>query len=297
MPDMKITIRAICKRDVVAAFAADPANAALVDVASLTIADLDATSPAFDRLLEAARGRSRCWFHAWMEFSAAEIASCRLLQLECRGRVLREGRREYDLNVARLRSLPFIDSGPGARIRLLDRITLRGVRLKPNQVACAAEWMAEFVVSRGVARIFETAGLTGCSFMPLVDAASGEPYEDAFQLYTNHIMPRAGIDVTTPIHPDEADRHHRRELGCLTYHLEGNLPSVDFLRTAEAWSSNDMPVWIVSRRVRECFVKNQLRGWAFRPVLEAGTDLHEAYIRSWHDLVSRVAASHPGHIF
>src|SRR5687767_8099190 len=76
---MRITIRSTCKRDVVEAFAADPANAPLVDADSLSISDLDATSPAFDRLLEAARGRSRCWFHAWMEFDAAEIGSCRFL--------------------------------------------------------------------------------------------------------------------------------------------------------------------------------------------------------------------------
>jgi hypothetical protein len=41
---MRITIRPTCKRDVVEAFAADPANATLIDVDSLTISDLDATS-------------------------------------------------------------------------------------------------------------------------------------------------------------------------------------------------------------------------------------------------------------
>lgn len=293
---MRIRIRPTCRRDVVDVFAADPANAALVDAATLRIADLDASSPEFDRLLAASTGAS-CWFHAWMEFSTAEIAACRFLQLECRGRVLKESRRDYETNIARLRSLPFIGKGAGARIRLIDGITLRGVSLKPNQVACAAEWMAEFVLPGSIGRIFESEGLTGFVLAPLIDARSGEPYDDAFQLYSEHVMPRSGIDVTTPVHPDYDDPHQRRQLGCLTYHFDGNEPVVDFLRSAEAWSSNDMPVWIVSRRVRECFVKHKLRGWAFRPVLEAGSALHEAYIRLWHDLVDRVAASSARHIF
>jgi hypothetical protein len=232
-----------------------------------------------------------------MEFNTEEVASSRFLQLECRGKVLRETPKDYETNVSRLRSLPFIEHGPGARIRLLDQITLRGVNLKPNQVACAAEWMAEFVVSGGVARIFESEGLTGFSLKPIVDARTGQPYDDAFQLFTNHIMPRAYIDVTTPVHPDGDTAHERQQLGCLSYGLDENAPQVDFLRTAEAWSSNDLPVWIVSQRVRQCFLRHKLRGWAFRPVLEVGSALHEVYIRLWHDLVSRVKASNPDHIF
>src|SRR5688572_23206888 len=106
---MRITIRSTCQRDVVEAFAADPHHSERVDAASLSIPDLDATSPAFDRLLEAAKGRSLCWFHAWMEFTRDEIASCDWLQVECRGRVLKESRRDYEANIGRLRSLPFVD--------------------------------------------------------------------------------------------------------------------------------------------------------------------------------------------
>jgi hypothetical protein len=293
---MRITIRPACRRDVVEAFANDSANASLVDVASNSISDLDATSPAFGRLLEAARER-RCWFHAWMEFTVDEVSSCRFLQLECRGRVLKESRRDYETNVARLRSLPFIENGPGARIRLLDRITLRGVSLKPNRVACAAEWMAEFVLSHGVANIFQAERLSGLSLRPLIDPRTNQPYEDVFQLYTSHLMPRAVIDVTTPVHPDLHGPHDRRQLDCLTYDFQGNPPIEDFLRTAEAWSSNDMPVWIVTQRVRDCFSRHRLRGWSFRPVLELGTELHREYLELWTELVDRVAASSPRHIF
>jgi hypothetical protein len=232
-----------------------------------------------------------------MEFTPAELAQCRFFQLECRGRVLNEKRSDYELNAGRLRTLPFIESGPGARIRLLDRIALRGASVRPNEVAGAAEWMAEFIVAREVGRIFEREGLTGFSLRPVFNPKAQTDYDDLFQLFSDRLMPRALVDMTTPVHPDSGDPDDRRQLACLSYDFPGKPPSVDFCRTAEAWSSNDMPVWIVSSRVRECFARHQLRGWSFRPVLESGTELHASYMRMWDRLFARVEASHPGHFF
>jgi hypothetical protein len=288
---MKIIIRATCGQDVADAWAAD-----LSVAATPHLPDFDASSPAFDRLLVVSRTISRCWFNPWMEFTRAEVAQSRFLQLECR-RSVKEGAGDYNLNIARLRSLPFIATGVGARIRLMDRLALRAVSLKPNQVACAGEWMAEFLVSREVARILENAGLTGFSLRPVFDSKTKRDHETLFQLYTDQLMPRALVDATTPIHPDHADPDDRRQLACLSYDFQGAPPSADFHRTAEAWSNNDMPIWIVTARVRECFERHKLRGWAFRPVLEAGSELHTTYTRMWEDLLARVAASHPGHFF
>jgi hypothetical protein len=289
---MKIIIRANCSKDVVDA---------LADALSLAgpsrLPDFDASSPAFDRLLEVSKTRSRCWFNPWMEFTPSELAQSRFFQLECRGRLLKEKAGDYDLNIARLQSLPFITTGPGARIRRPDRLALRGASMKPNEVACAGDWMAEFLVSREVSRIFESEGLTGFSLRPVFDSKTKGDYDSFFQLYADQIMPRALVDATTPIHPDHEDPGHRRQLACLSYDFKGKTPRSDFHRTAEAWSNNDIPVWIVSARVRECFVRHKLRGWAFRPVLEAGTDLHTTYTRLWADLFARVAASHPRHFF
>lgn len=58
-----------------------------------------------------------------------------------------------------------------------------------------------------------------------------------------------------------------------------------------------MPVWIVSAAVRDCFTRQQLKGWAFRPVLEADTELHAGYLRTWNDLMAQVADSNPRHFF
>src|SRR5688500_294495 len=142
---MKIFVRACCGQDVDDALAAEgalPNNSGFPD--------FDVSSREFDRLLEVSKLRSRCWFNPWMELTPAELEQCRFFQLACRGRVLKEGEGDYELNVGRLRSLPFVVNGPGARVRLLDRITLRAAAVKPNEVACAGDWMAEFIVSQEV---------------------------------------------------------------------------------------------------------------------------------------------------
>jgi hypothetical protein len=58
-----------------------------------------------------------------------------------------------------------------------------------------------------------------------------------------------------------------------------------------------MPVWVISARVREVFTRNKLRGWAFRPVLEQGTPLHDAYLAKWQNLMARISASNARHFF
>jgi hypothetical protein len=288
---MRITIRALCGKEIDDAFMGDDSPGAV-----FRLPDFDATSPEFDRLLEVSKTGRGCWFNPWMEFTAQELAQSRFFQLDCRGKIIREKGGDYDLNVARLRSLPFIKAGPGARIRLLDRIALRGASVGPNSVACATDWMAEFVVSRDVGRIFESEGLTGFTLRPIFDSKTKADNDTVFQLYTDHIMPRALVDATTPT-PRGQPKEDRRQLACLTYDFGGNPPTADFHRTAEAWSNNDMPVWIVSARVRECFARHKLRGWAFRPVLEVGTALHLTYKQLWEDLFARVAASNPRHHF
>jgi hypothetical protein len=52
-----------------------------------------------------------------------------------------------------------------------------------------------------------------------------------------------------------------------------------------------MPIWVISARVRECVQDAKLKGWAFRPVLEAGTPLHAAYLEVWSGLLARVAVN------
>ena len=294
---MKINLRILCQKDAIAALARDPEISRACDLKAIVF-DLDADDPLFDRFLELTRDTSGCWMNPVMAFTPAEMAQARFFQLECR-KLVREGPGDYEVNIARLRELPFIETGP-FRIKLLDRIALSRASLRPNEVACAGDWTAEFIVSRGVARVFEQAGLTGFSLRPVIAPKSGKELEDVFLLYTGSLLPLAELDLTTPFVPGggEECQGSYTQLACLTYDFRSAAPpAVDFFRTAEAWSSNHMPFWVISERVREVFVRWKLRGWAFRPVLEKGTDLHAAYTAKWRELMDRISASNRQHHF
>ena len=101
-------------------------------------------------------------------------------------------------------------------------------------------------------------------------------------------MPAAEIDRTTP----PSDSGSVRQLGgCLTYRGLDPSTQPDFNRTAEDWSSLNMPLWVVSARVRDCFLQHKFRGWAFRPVLDGGSRMHQEYQHLWSDLFALVSAN------
>lgn len=292
---MKINLRVLCQRDAVAALARDRTMATSSDLDAVVF-ELDSDNPLFDRFLELTTSTSGCWLNPVMTFSPAEMAAARHFQLEGR-KLVREGPGDYEVNIARLRALPFIKTGP-FRIRLLDAVSLSRASLKPTEVACAADWMAEFIVSRAVGNIFKTEGLRGFSLRPVLAPKSGKQHEEVTLLYTTHLMPLATLDLTTPVFEDRGEEGGHRQLACLAYDFGTSLrPESDFCRTAENWSSNHMPVWVVSARVREVFLRHKLRGWAFRPVMETGTALYAAYRDKWQVLMGRVAACNPRHHF
>ena len=154
-------------------------------------------------------------------------------------------------------------------------------------VAGVDEWTAEFIIGSAVARAFEDEGFTGYSLRPVWNPKTVEEHKDVFQLYSEAIMPPAQLDLTTP----PADGGGVRQLGCLVCQIDAGAQLPDFNRTAEDWSSNSMPLWVVSQRVRNCFRRNKFRGWAFRPVVEAGSELHGEYLTMWQDVFERVSTN------
>jgi hypothetical protein len=283
-----ITLRIALKPDARAALARDPALAAALDSSAVVI-ELHADDPRFHRLLELTRHTTGAWLNPVMTFSAAEMAQARFFQLECRGKIVRETRTDNDVNRARIEELGFHRAGERALpITLIDRVALSKIALAPNAVGCATDWMSEFVVPRGVMDVFAREGLTGAEGHPVIDAKTRQPHADFFLLYAASIMPDAQRDLTT-IDQRATDTGGWRELGCLTYALTGREELFDFNRTAEDWSNNHLPLWVVSARVREVFQANRLKGWAFRPVLETGTPLHNTYLEAWTALFERIA--------
>ena len=191
-----------------------------------------------------------------------------------------EAERDSDMNLARIQACDFYrTAGRRLRIKLIDRIVLSRVALKPDTVAGVGEWLAEFIVGRAAAEAFGAAQLTGYTLRPIFQTRSGRPYQDYSHLHSESIMPGVRFDVTTPIvENDPPDEGGRQQLGCLTYSLRGDETICDFNRTAEDWSSNWQPVWVVTARVRKCILHHKVKGWVFRPVLDEGSALQQHYL-------------------
>lgn len=252
------------------------------------VLELDSESNELDHFLEATRDASGSWFNPIMKFTKKELDGANFFQLECR-KALAENEQDYERNSKRLDQLKPIETSAGRKIKLLDRIALSKVsNLKPNMVAGVDQWTAEFVVGSAAAQAFESEGFTGYSLRPVVNSRTGEAHTEIKQLYTDSLMPAAELNRTTP----PSDEGGVRQLGCLVYDADlQSLDLADFNRTAEDWSSNSMPLWVVTARVRACFTGHKLKGWAFRPVLETGTDLHQTYQQLWERLLERVSVN------
>ncbi len=285
---MKIKLRILCRTDAVHKLACDTTVADAFDLSS-GLVETDSEDAILDRILDITQNGSGLWFNPIMTFTKKEVDGARFFQLECRKTVHETGR-DYELNSSRLAKLPFIHPTDLCKIKLLDEVALTRIKLKPNMVAGVDEWTAEFIITSTVAKCFEKEKLTGFALKPVLNPKTGAYHDEFHMLYTDSIMPPVEYDRTIKsLEKEIPEEGGFRDLGCLTYDFEEKVPDFDFNRTAENFSSNFMPIWVVSARVRECFGRNKLRGWAFRPVLEKGSELHRMYLEKWQSLFKRIS--------
>jgi len=248
--------------------------------------DLDSQSDRFAHFVQATSDTvTGTWFNPWMIFTRKELDSAAYFQLDCR-KTLEENNGDYAWNDSHVESLEPIKTRAGMEILLPDRIAVSRVTpLKPHMVAGVGQFLQEYVVPDPVAAAFSSDALSGFSLRPVYIARTKTAHDDVHQLYSTAIMPPAELDRT--VRP--ADGGGVRQLGCLTYqNLEQQHPA-DFNRTAEDWAMGNMPLWVVSAAVRDCFMRNKFKGWAFRPVLSKGSDMHRQYEVLWDDLFEKTS--------
>jgi hypothetical protein len=255
------------------------------------VLDLDSQSERFRCFLRATRNAPGNWFNPVMQFTKKELDSATYYQLDCR-KTLPESPRDYEWNDSHVESLDLIKTDAGMEIQLPDRLAVsKVVLLKSNMVAGLGEWLQEFLVHADVAAAFSAEGFSGFSLRPVFNSKTKMLHPDVHQLYSNTIMPPAELGRNAP----PADDGSVRQLGCLVYENLEQYNLVDFNRTAEDWAALNMPLWVVSARVREFFIHNKFKGWAFRPVLAKGSEMHREYEQLWDDLFEQVATNPKNH--
>ncbi len=291
---MKIKLRTVLPADAKDLLARDKTISDNLNLNS-GVVEIDSANELLDRLLHATKNSSGIWFNPVMSFTKKEMDASRFFQLESR-KTVNETEKDYELNSARLEQLDFIHTTDRCRIKLLDRVALSRVNLKPNMVAGVDQWTAEFVIASGVASVFEENRFSGMDLRPVFDPKTGSNRDDCRLLFTSNIMPPVEYDTTVQsVEHEIPEEGGFRKLGCLSYHFAQGPPKEDFFRTAENFSGNFMPFWVVSARVRRCFVENKLLGWAFRPVLEKESQYHNAYLKKWQNLIERISINPRNH--
>jgi hypothetical protein len=293
---MKINLYLYFGGDVQAALAADPVIAGQFKVGASAFW-VDAESEAFDRILELTKATSGLRLTPDCIFTAKEQSQARYFQVLSRKRVT-VSTADNLANLAHVKALAPVRTAEGLAIKRMERIELSKVALDANTVAVLDDWAAEYLVGANVAELLKGAGMKGLELRPVYHRRTKAPLEGVFQLYTESVMPpvERNISVLGVRAAASSEDSPVRVLGALSYAFDGEPELADFNRTAEPLSSNQLAFWVVSRKVVELFQEHKVKGWAFRPVLEAGTALHADHLARW-EVLRRKLASNPRHHF
>jgi hypothetical protein len=226
----------------------------------------------------------------WMVFSKQEVSAARFLRLRCR-KVVPDSTADFERTRQEIDALPWVGEDPLRRFRLPNRLFLSRISLRPNQIAAVGQWSAEYVAAAGICAGFLEDGLSGVAAMPVYHTKSGRQFDGYVQLCSESILPPRIIDTaslaigstrlprsTLSLTSDEKGYH---AWGCLCYSAESLARAKDFNRTGERMVSFEFPEWIVTRRVRERYEARLLKGWAFEPVPEQGTEAFHVHEQLW----------------
>lgn len=229
----------------------------------------DATDPALPKAALAQRKA----IDILMEFELSELERFHAFQPVCR-KLLPTSEDDADWNDQLFQSEERIRTGGDVHIRLRRRLEFTRIKASKATIAAPLE-REEYVLDEVSAAAFRAGHLAGYQLLPVGKRSNPGHWEGVFHLFTHNIMPPATKDVSWS---DEVP------LGCLAYQPSEITSIRDFARTAEpAGEVEDEPLWVISRRVKECYERSKLKGWLFRPVFEAGTAAHREYIEMWQD--------------
>jgi hypothetical protein len=227
----------------------------------------------------------------WLVFSKQEVSAARFLRLRCR-KVVTDSNADFVRTRKEIDSLPWVGEDPYRRFRLPDRLFLSRINLRPNQIGGVGQWSAEYVAAAGICTGFLEDGLSGLAALPVYHTKSGQQLDGYVQLYSESILSNRIIDTASlpigstrgPSRVNPAligDEKGYHAWGCLCYSAEALAKVKDFNRTGERMVAFEFPEWIVTQRVRGRYEARLLKGWAFDPVLEQGTEAFHVHEQLW----------------
>ncbi len=246
-------------------------------------------NPGLEEFLITAATKGTFDLNPWMEFSPTDTAQADFFRLRPR-KVIEESQKDYERMFDDIELLPWIGSDQKRRYKIPQHIFLSRIRLKPNQVAVVGQWTAEYVIPQGVRMIYEQGRFDGIEFRPITNTRTGSTHEAFFHLFSDRTLGHRVLDIASPEILSELPREQGYDAyGCICYESGTLEDARDFNRTGERMLGFRFPDWIVRAVVREQFLENKLRGWAFEPVLEIGTGAYQDYTELWSSFYGLLA--------
>lgn len=286
---MKIAIRGMGSKKLLDRMEKSGASALVGGIHGDLFFDTSWPNPRLSEFLSEAAKRGSIDLNPWMEFTPKEVDTAEFLHVVAR-KVVQDTQRDYERMRSDIEELPWIGTDPKRRFRVPNRLSLSKHKLKPNQVAGVGEWTGEYVVASGARTVFEDAGFSGVAFRPVFNTRTGEPFDDCFQLWSEHYLDYRILDIASPEFPTgHLSQQGYDALGCLCYDTATLDNAPDFNRTGEQMVAFEFPQWVVRRGVKDCFREHKLKGWAFEPILESGSAAYEEYHELWSSLYRMLA--------
>jgi hypothetical protein len=247
----------------------------------------DASGPVLPRLLDLAEGEPVSFLRE-LQCSADEVAACSHFEAVCRSSI-GQTRADSKATMAAYHQDSLHPTASRWAVRLPQRIYLS----KPvagSAISHVDEWTGEYVLGPEAAQALRASGLTGFELRPVLHHKAGEVTGLGEHLVARALLPAALEDATIFETFDDGPRQPStpRRYGLLSYAQGALEDTPDLARTAEPWGAWRTPAWIVRQRARAWFEAQQVRGWKFQPVLDAGSRLHAEHTRRWDALLERL---------
>ena len=247
----------------------------------------DAGGPVLPRLLDLAEGEPVSFLRE-LQCSADEVGACSHFEAVCRS-TIGQTRADSKATMAAYHQDSLHPTASRWAVRLPQRIYLS----KPvagSAISHVDEWTGEYVLGPEAAQALRASGLTGFELRPVLHHKTGAVTGLGEHLVARTLLPAALEDATLFETFDDGPRQPStpRRYGLLSYAQGALADTPDLARTAEPWGAWRTPAWIVRQRARAWFEAQQVRGWKFQPVLDAGSRLHAEHTRRWDALLERL---------
>lgn len=251
----------------------------------------DSESEFFKKLLKTTKNIRGIVFSTDLKFSKEELNDVKFYSI--RGmKFIKESKGDFSKNIDYEDRIDLTTTSDNYKIRLLKKIYLNKINLKPNYICGVGdgniERRGDYITTSFVKDLIKKERFSGIDFLPLY-RSDNTIHDNFFQLYSDQVMPVAIIDnITSKIGREEVTSY-LLNLHCFIYDYADIDFDYDFIRSAEPIFAAETPALIISNKVYKFINKVNIKGIKFEPVLDSNSQLYKDYLERWGKVFEKLA--------